>query len=940
MTLRILIRKVPPLFLLALFSVATAVLPASANTCSLADHIRSANTNTSVGGCPHGTSHDIITFTEDITLKEALPPIRGTITIEGNGHTISGDYKHRIFDVVGGRLTVNNLTLIRGRARGEEEDDWNWENCGGAIRLRSGEVTVKQSRFINNAAWHGGAISLANAASQKLTVIDSSFVGNQASRLGGAIMNESGTVSITNSSFSRNIQVHGARWDGSGGAIANLNAGQLDISNSTFSGNQAYRGGALSIRSARVTLTHLSFVDNLADTLEGHAIWNDPDLWGVNLAHRQINLRNSVISGGLPIGKSCYGPLDENIGNLIEDGSCAPMLSGEARLGQLFGAPAYHAPLDDSLTVDQADARFCLETDQIGTQRPQQGNCDIGAIESMTARPALLPPPSCSLSDEIIAANTDADAGGCLAGNGADTITLSRDIILREALPPITSDITIEGDGHAISGDRRNRIFAVDGGKLTLRDLTLTKGNGGSAGGAAWLENGAEFIVENSNFSENFAEYGGAIATGADDVKLKIQQSRFTQNTAGEDGGAIYIKGGSVDIRSSIFSGNSVVSAGRGYHLEGGAIAMLKGRLNASNSTFHDNRAIHGGAFYIEGGTSVLTHLTLVNNVSTFNGGDSIQQRGGSVMLRNSIVAGPGRGRACRGDFTELGGNFSEDGSCSPGYRGDIRLGEFTGSPAHFPLLDSSPAIDAADPRYCLGTDQIGRARPQGGGCDIGAIEFESTTAAPASPHPKLSTADCPLSDLIIAANADATVGNCPAGYLADTIALTANITLSAPLPPITSAISIEGNNYTISGNKRFRIFDVDGGQLHISRLTLRNGSAAGEDGGAIRLRNGAVLNGKDLNFFGNSAENGAAVAAFGSFVNIDQSQFRGNHALNLGAAAFLSGGNHSFHDLRARDNTAPGAPGPADSRLEWLLASDKMNYSMGYASLTTPVSA
>ena len=82
-----------------------------ASTCTLADHIRSANSNTSIGGCPQGTSHDIITLSEDITLGEALPPITGTITIEGNGHTIDGDFRHRILDVDGGRLRVNNLTL-------------------------------------------------------------------------------------------------------------------------------------------------------------------------------------------------------------------------------------------------------------------------------------------------------------------------------------------------------------------------------------------------------------------------------------------------------------------------------------------------------------------------------------------------------------------------------------------------------------------------------------------------------------------------------------------------------------------------------------------------------------------------------------------------------------------------------------------------------------
>jgi hypothetical protein len=46
-----------------------------------------------------------------------------------------------------------------------------------------------------------------------------------------------------------------------------------------------------------------------------------------------------------------------------------------------------------------------------------------------------------------------------------------------------------------------------------------------------------------------------------------------------------------------------------------------------------------------------------------------------------------------------------------------------TGSPAYYPLRDRSPAVDYADPEFCLDTDQVGTARPQGGGCDIGAIE-------------------------------------------------------------------------------------------------------------------------------------------------------------------------------------------------------------------------
>ena len=68
------------------------------------------------------------------------------------------------------------------------------------------------------------------------------------------------------------------------------------------------------------------------------------------------------------------------------------------------------------------------------------------------------------------------------------------------------------------------------------------------------------------------------------------------------------------------------------------------------------------------------------------------------------------------------------DGSCDAEFSGNPMLGDLVeaedGSPAYFPLLAGSPAIDAANSDFCPETDQIGTERPQGEGCDIGAIEF------------------------------------------------------------------------------------------------------------------------------------------------------------------------------------------------------------------------
>lgn len=60
-----------------------------------------------------------------------------------------------------------------------------------------------------------------------------------------------------------------------------------------------------------------------------------------------------------------------------------------------------------------------------------------------------------------------------------------------------------------------------------------------------------------------------------------------------------------------------------------------------------------------------------------------------------------------------------------PTLMGDLISAELEdGSPAYFPLLEDSPAIDAADDEYCPETDSIGTPRPQGAGCDIGAYEL------------------------------------------------------------------------------------------------------------------------------------------------------------------------------------------------------------------------
>ncbi len=592
---------------------------------------------------------------------------------------------------------------------------------GGAIRLlNSAQATIEGSTFSENKAAYGGALATAGG-NIRLTISRGSFFGNRASESGGAIgggWSGGTTISISGSSFVKNFAERG------GGGAINAFAYTLDISNSTFSENYSdFRGGALNIdEDAEVTITHATFIENKTRQHEAKAI---------SKTGGKAYLRNSIIASN-GIGEDCVGAW-EHIGNLSSDGSCADKPSDNPLLEDLTGSPAYYPLRDRSPAVDYADPKFCLETDQLGTPRPQGGGCDIGAIESrgaIAAEPTPVPPLVCSLADHIIAANRDQPAGGCPPGSGVDTIVLDKDITLFEPLPAITSQIVIEGNGHSISGGGDYRIFDVDGGTLTVKNLTMTEGSASNGdGGAIRLQNHGRATVADSRFVNNRGGYGGAIrirAVGTDYSRLIVSNSSFIENVAGAGGGAINANGGMVSVSNSSFMYNRASQSG-------GAINMSNfTRVDVTNSSFIDNRANWGGsALAAENGVAAtLTHLTIYSNLPVAVGTELhlFEGRYGSpnkVNLRNSIIAaaGPVYAVLCVGNLVQNVGNLIEGGACSPKLSDDPMLEERVESPAYPELMPGSPAIDAADPRYCTLTDQLGRERPRFSLCDIGAIE-------------------------------------------------------------------------------------------------------------------------------------------------------------------------------------------------------------------------
>jgi hypothetical protein len=240
-------------------------------------------------------------------------------------------------------------------------------------------------------------------------------------------------------------------------------------------------------------------------------------------------------------------------------------------------------------------------------------------------------------------------------------------------------------------------------------------------------------------------------------------------------GGGVYSTG-SLIVNSSTFFTNSAVGGAavfnpryggtNGAPAEGGGI-WSSGSMNVTNSTFCANSALGGGGGYyigiytpggaasggavgVAGGTSnILINVTIDANSakggvqnSTTNApsqGGGLSNTNGTVTVRNSIIANSTSGGDVWGSVTDAGYNICSDGTANFFALGSLNqadpllaaLSDNGGPTPTMSLLVGSPARDAI-PSGFPPTDQRGISRPQGPAADIGAVEADFISAAPA----------------------------------------------------------------------------------------------------------------------------------------------------------------------------------------------------------------
>ena len=128
------------------------------------------------------------------------------------------------------------------------------------------------------------------------------------------------------------------------------------------------------------------------------------------------------------------------------------------------------------------------------------------------------------------------------------------------------------------------------------------------------------------------------------------------------------------------------------------------------------------------------------------------------------------------------------------------------------------------------------------------AIVFLLVIARPVGAADITVNASCGIIDALKSAENDTATGGCTAGSGADKITLSIHATLTENPPEITTAITIEGAGYSISGDDKYRFFVVEpSGSLTLNNLTLTNGKSVTEHlmvtRGDFTMTNSAYIN-------------------------------------------------------------------------------------------------
>jgi hypothetical protein len=352
----------------------------------------------------------------------------GSLTIRNSEFS---DNKGRLGGAVNsllGNLTIENSKFLRNKTIG---------GVGGAVYVDGanasgpngpgpvgGNIIIRKSLFENNtAASDGGAAYLFAYPPDRILLEDSYFINNKAvgqGANGGAIRHGNADLTVINCFFGNNTA------QSNGGALWLGEEGNVNISNSTFSGNRAgHVGGAIlnSIANSFSTnIVNTTFANNVAEGYAGAiGVFQDP-------VKAPITVKNSIFDRNT--ANNPYKTRQHTGGELIDGGNNIQ----------------FPAKLTSNLRPDQdsnATANIKIADPLLGP---------LQYINGMFVRLPLPGSPALAMrSGALLLSPSRALLPGNNGSAGGSSDSFASEVTLAPAEPPMKSEIPIDTEDPALS---------------------------------------------------------------------------------------------------------------------------------------------------------------------------------------------------------------------------------------------------------------------------------------------------------------------------------------------------------------------------------------------------------------------------------------------------------------------------------------------------------
>jgi len=565
----------------------------------------------------NANSGDIIKV-EAGTINEGTILISKNLMIDGGyvpggsclKNTISGQttiqlnfpLANRIIGIENAKVTIKNF-VVSGNTSG-----------GGIKVFQSGDLTLENVQVTGNHAPSGGGILVENA---NLTCNDCVIDHNQATSGNGGGLRINGDTATSHVMLS-NIEIQNNTASGDGGGMSIEKDARVETSGEiTIGGNWSYvnhadgNGGGIAIVGVPGKQAYLS-VETTQDS-------------GFSVVDNEANkngggiyvLQGSLILNGV-IG-TCGGKMVNFDGNIADkDGDNA----GDG--GAIYAKDAYvYLEKMEALYNEAVNGAgvYCFDCELSGI------DLDIGRNDASGGGGGFFIDETsvASVTRGRITANTadNAGGGGAYVQKGSRFELVSSDVLFNS---------TSLGFGGGISG------YYTDT-EIIIQDSQVSTNTAASKGGGLAFSTAVSVTIDNTyiygnDLTSGFIEQGGGISA-EQDVNLNVVRSFIYSNSAGTNGGGIYLSESRLDANRVA---NFVNTAGN----YGGGIYALDSHVNLSSNLIVSNEADEDGGGIYATGTSTENDLQIVDsmlqeNISNLSSGGGIYFENGRLNVERSM---------------------------------------------------------------------------------------------------------------------------------------------------------------------------------------------------------------------------------------------------------------------------------------------------------------